>query len=385
MKKVIQFYFILALCAGIQDLFASTINPDHYNELASSSVSLFRVINEYKDLVKLEDSVVFMQADGFFIPQIFTLPSTEGDLNGTPSQFDAIINVKILQTENLTARFFLLGSYFYLMLDSETINTYPIFKANDIKEGWQYGNAIAAIQCNFADYDFTLGMNIRYLPYISYENTGNGEFALYQDEDMNWDTKTMTFERLYFDTEINGYKLNSLFSINDIIEQIAIEKLFHLDPFNLQVGPSLYFSNPGDLILSGARFKGSIGKILQYSGGVFPKIDLSNISLGFENAYIDIRIPVLDFQNINNPRRNFELIFNLKTSISQSVDEDYLAGYSGEIFLNHIPFWSVWNLVSRKTYIGVKGGFSYNYYDSLQRMPFSNTPLYYLQIFAQMD
>lgn len=365
---------------------AESISPAYFSSMAEASVDLFRVINDHKELVAEEEPVVYLRGDGYFIPRSFELPSTEGDLEGSPVQFDAIINVKLYSAEDLEARFFLLGSYFYLNLEDETVDSVPLLTDNDISEGWQYGDTILAAQCRYGEYDFTLGLDIRYLPAVSFDNGAEGEFDFIYDEEGELTTKEMSMERLYFDTVFRGYRLNTLFSAADLIEQAALEKLFSLPGNRLLLGPSLYLSVPNSEFQPGFRFGGVLFDRGEYAGGIFPAVGLDEVSFGLSHAYLDLNMPLINLPNRDDPTRGFGVDIDLRASLTEVTGEDDLkAGYSGEVNISHIPFWSVWNLLSRKTYLGIRAGVSFNNYEALQRMPFSDTPLYYLQIYALMD
>ncbi len=379
-----SFLFIITVMVEVP---AEALSPARFNSLAEGSVDLFRVINDHKAVVALDEPVIYLRGDGYFVPETFTLPSTEGDLVGSPMQFDAMINTRIYSSETLDARFFLLGSYFYLGLKDDTVDAVPFLQDNGIHEGWQYGNTILAMQCRYNEYDFTLGLNIRYLPALSFENSPEGEFDfVFDEEEGEYDTKEMTVERVYFDTVFRGYRINSLFSAEDIIEQAAVEKLFNFFGDRLFFGPSLYLSVPKSEFQPGFRFEGPILDRVEWSSGVFPSVGLDESSFGLSHAYMDLKVPILVLPNRDNPSRRLGVDLNLKASLSEVFGGDSLeAGYSAEIGISHVPFWSIWNLLSRKTYLGIKAGVSQNHYETLQRMPFSETPLYYLQIYALMD
>lgn len=388
MKKtrfsLLIFFTLTVLSTGLR---AESISPLRFNTLAEASVDLFRVINEHKTAVATDEPVIYLRGDGYFVPEIFTLPSTQGDLRGSPMQFDAMINAKLYSSEVLDARFFLLGSYFYLGLEDDTIDAVPFLQNNDISEGWQYGNTILAAQCRYKEYDVTLGLDIRYLPALSFENSPEGEFDfVFDEEEGEYDTKEMAVERLYFDTVFLGYRINSLFSAEDIIEQAAVEKLFSLWGGRLRIGPSLYLSVPASEFQPGFRFGGLLFDRVEWDSGVFPAVGLDEVSFGLSHAYLDLDIPFLEVPNRDNPARNLEFLLSIKASLGMSSGEDPLEeGYSAEISITHIPFWSMWNLLDRKTFLGLRAGIFRNHYEALQRMPFSDTPLYYLQIYALMD
>jgi len=383
LRLMIFFFFLPVIYIRAQD--NPVIDPMHYNEIAESSVDLLRVIDSYNAAMQEDDPLLFMGIDVFFIPRLFTFPSTYGSLAGTPMQFDASVNFRFLSLDNLTARFFLFGSYFYFMLNNDTVETIGFLREHEIRDGWQYGNAVTGLHLEADDYYFTLGANLKYRPCIAENDDGSALFdTYYNEETREYDTKIFTYNQIYFDARISGYKLNTLFTFSSL-EQLALEKLFALVTDVFHLGPSLYFFSRLSSFQPGFCFDYTLWEALTLYGGIYFYIKTDQWNSGFSRAYLNLDAPLFTITDKDDPKHSLKAILKAKTSLALEYGNRWLPGFSADLTIKNLRLWSVWNLLGVKTFAHLSAGVSYNYYEALQRLPFADSFLFWIKLQPFLD
>jgi hypothetical protein len=379
-----KFTLILVLAVCMPGAIYSQVvaDPSEYLETARATADIARVMRHYTAYLERNDPWFIIHGD-VNIPMVGGIvPADAGDLTGEFQGFDAFMQFRLLRNENLTARVFGIWSTYGFSLDDSALSSYPVGFTEDDRTGWVSGYALVGGQVSTGDNRYTLGAILRYEPTI---DTGPpARFSYWYDDEGDFRTSEMIFERVYAGALIAGWQLDTLVSL-EAIERMAAGKLYELAIQGLSVGPAVQYLGRLGSLRPGFEsawkpfdwFEAALGANLSFTSG----------EVGLGEARLDLGFPFsIPGARAGKHMKPRELMIRLDAQGSIiGIDGAVLPGGKIEFTVDNARGLTIYDWLGlADVYLGASVGISLNHAETLARMPFEDIPILYLKIQAAL-
>jgi hypothetical protein len=366
---------LMAMASTIVLSAQQSLDPSGYLEASRAAINLPRVIAAYHDYIDLLDPVMTgtFDVDATTLP--YSIPSVDGMLGGGFMGIDGFFYIRLLSIDAFSMRALLLFSGFAFGMDVPTGNAYSSLYGYDSTMEWISGNAFFGVQAkNNEDY-LTLGAIVRIEPLVD-QGPPPRFTRIISGTDDDARTDATFFDRFYIDGSLDGYKLDTLFSISGI-EQLAAEKLFGLIGNYFQLGPVFEYLGRLGSFRPGVTASWSPEPWFIASATAKAGIDADSVGLG--ELRLDLNAPFKLLENISSTGKDMSLSIALRASLLD-YGGSLIPGGMAEIALINYPFLTWFDFFGLR-YLGYNAiGISWNHSDTLLRLPFRDQPIIYLRL-----
>lgn len=368
---LIAVLFLVLQLKGLAQTDENTITPAAFSWMSKTSINIKKTYDSYRKFIDENDPLILfdfntIQAEGLN----YMVPSSLGDLSVGPIHGELAMYVRWQTKGDLKLGFFAFVNSLDLQIDDELHPTLRDAEGpyGDLY-GWQSGNMIIATSATFnPNIEITLGALITESPYVTLANNGTEQFDIIYDDEKEEYRASVDKDELFFIGKFYGYQFGTFYELSErVFTLIELKKSFDV------------VSNAGeiDLGLRHYSYRRTYQAGVEYHN---PKL-LSVLNVDFETywniykneqwndlGYVMLSSGVSIFKDkhqreIDGLKRDFFIEIKGGVSYSKDIFSEGLTGYSCTV--DFINIWGWWH--------SLKFGFSYNYFDDLNRLPIKDS------------
>ncbi len=381
MKRIgVVVFATIAFTVATSGISAQTaMDPSEYLETAKATADIARVIDGFNRYAELNDPLFLMHGDVVIPKDKGLVDSYAGKLTGDFQGFDAFVYARVFRNETVSARVFGMWSNFGFRLDDASLAASPFGFTDDASTGWITGYALFGAQARVERNRYTLGAVLRFEPVVT---DGPPELFGYEyDPDGNFRTSVPRFERLYADADIDGWKVDTLLSL-EALERLAVLKLFDLAMAGLELGPAARYLGRLGSFRPGFGTRWSPAAWFEAEASAFAAVGTKGV--GFGEAALDLGFPIRIGKNEKHEGKDFTVRLDARGSLL-GAESGVLPGGRLELSVDNARGLTIWDWLGwADVYLGASAGVAWNHADTLARMPFEDRLLFYFKLHAAL-